>query len=442
MNNYARTTLVLALVAAALGGGVLIGRRASDNAGPAAASPAGRKLLYYRAPMGAGTSPTPRKDPMGMDYVPVYEGDSQDAPGTVALDPARLQTLGVRTEPARRGAERLGLRASATVQIDETREYVVAPRFEGWVAHLYANQTGMTVRAGQPLLAVYSPALAAAGQEVALADQAARRLAGTDPQSAAAMRRLRDASAQRLRNWEVDAGTGTNVVFRSKVSGVVIEKPVLPGARFEAGEAILKVADLSTVWAVAHVPVEQAAPLTRGQAATFTSTALAGTSVQGRVTFVQPVVDATARTVDVRVELPNRDGQLRPGLFGQVEIAGPAVTALTVPASAVIDSGARQVVLVQTGAGRFAPREVGLGRRFSDRVEVLAGLTDGERVVTSANFLIDAESNLQSALQGLGAHAHGAPSPPASGAKAAAPSPAPAARAPASAAPAAGHEGH
>lgn len=403
MTHILRTALVLAIGAALAGGGYLLGRvnvpSATSPSTPAA--PGARKILYYRAPMSADTSPVPKKDPMGMAYVPVYEGGAGDAPGTVVLDPARVQTLGVRTEPVQRGAQRSNLRASATLEADQTRMYVVAPRFEGWVAHLYANQTGMAVRAGQPLLAVYSPALAAARQEAALADEAARRLGKTDPAGAAAMRRLRDAAGQRLRNWEVDAGAGTNVIYRSRVSGVVVEKPVLPGARFEAGEAILKVADLSTVWAVAHVPVEQVDALTPGREATFTSSALPGETMRGRVTFVQPVVDPAARTVDVRVELANRSGRLRPGLFGQIDIAGPAFEALTVPASAVIDSGSRQVVLVEAGPGRYAPREVGLGRRLGDRVEVLAGLDGSERVVTRANFLIDAESNLQSALQGL-----------------------------------------
>ncbi|TBR09851.1 MAG: efflux RND transporter periplasmic adaptor subunit [Lysobacter sp.] len=403
MNTLTRTVLVVVIAAVALGAGVWIGRRHDVPLAAGATAPGARRVLFYRAPMSGATSPTPKKDPMGMDYVPVYEGGDSAAPGTVALDPGRVQTLGVRTEPVRRGLQVMSVRASATVAIDETREFVVAPRFEGWVAHLYANQTGMAVRAGQPLLAVYSPQLAAARQEIQLADTAAARLSGSDPQGAAAMRRLRDAGRARLRNWEVDAGGDAfNVVYRSKVSGVVIEKPVLPGARFMAGEAILKIADLSTVWAIAHVPVDQASTLAPGQSAAFVSTALPGESVRGRITFVQPVVDPTTRTVAVRVELPNPRQQLRPGVYGTLELTGPTVDALTVPASAVINSGTRQVALVQVGEGRYAPREVALGRRFGDRVEVLAGLDDGMAVVTSANFLIDAESNLQSALQGLG----------------------------------------
>lgn len=403
MPPLARNSLLAALVLASLAGGYSIGRRAAEPASSSAASPGARRILYYRAPMSDDTSPVPRKDPMGMDYVPVYAGGPAHAPGTVALDPARLQTLGVRTEPVRRSTERTSVRASATVEIDQTRTHVVAPRFEGWVAHLHADRTGMAVRAGQPLLAAYSAPLAAARQEMAIAQAAAARLAATDARGAAAMRRLRDAASQRLRNWEVDPTGGRHVVYRSKVSGIVIDKPVLPGARFAAGERILTIADLSVVWAVAHVPAEHALSIQPGQAATFAAEALPGEPVAGRVTVVQPVVDPAARTVDVRIELPNPGGRLRPGLFGQVDIAGPSALALTVPASAVIDSGTRQVVLVRVGGGRFAPREVGIGRRFGERVEILAGLHDGERVVTSANFLIDAESNLQSALEGLGA---------------------------------------
>jgi len=272
----------------------------------------------------------------------------------------------------------------------------------------------MRVRAGQPLLSVYSPQLAAAQQEYRLADETARRLAASDPASAASMIRLRDAARTRLRNWEIsDAQLGkTGLVLTAPADAVVIEKPVVQGARFEPGETILRLADLSTVWVIAKVPAAQAAGIQPGQPARFETVALPGQVAEGAVTFVQPVIDAMTRTVDVRIALPNPAGDLRPGLYGTVLLeeqgAGPV---LTVPRSAVLDSGTRQVVLVETGPGRFAPRDVTLGRRGGDRIEILDGLAEGEQVVVSANFLIDAESNLQSALEGLEGHAgHGAPS--------------------------------
>lgn len=417
-------SLAIAAVLAALAVGWMLGRGTRNEAPDtgAGAVQAERKVLYYRNPMGLpDTSPVPKKDSMGMDYIPVYAGEEAPAtPGTVVLPPDKVQALGVRTDLVLRAPLASLVRASGTVEVDETRQYVIAPRFEGWVVRLYANQTGMRVRAGQPLLAVYSPQLAAAQEEYRLADATAGKLAQSDPASAASMARLRDAARSRLRNWEIsdaqlarlgrDGGTD-NLVLTSPANAVVIEKPVAQGARFEPGETILRLADLSTVWVVAKVPVAQAAGIAVGQPARFESVALPGQEFSGEVTFVQPVVDAQTRTVDVRIAFPNRAGDLRPGLFGTVLLEQPASQpALTIPRSAVLDTGTRQMVLVQTAPGRFAPREVTLGRRGGDRIEVLKGLADGEAVVVSANFLIDAESNLQSALQGLGGHAgHAAP---------------------------------
>lgn len=195
------------------------------------------------------------------------------------------------------------------------------------------------------------------------------------------------------------------MILTSPVDGVVTEKAIVQGARFEPGETVLRLADLSTVWLVAKVPAAQAANITVGQPARFESVALPGDTFDGAVTFVQPVLDAQTRTVDVRVALPNPGGLLRPGLFGTVQLQDPsAQPVLTVPRSAILDSGLRQIVLVQDGPGRFAPREVTLGRRGGDRVEILEGLAAGEAVVVSANFLIDAESNLQAALQSMTGH--------------------------------------
>jgi Cu(I)/Ag(I) efflux system membrane fusion protein len=439
MNRLTLAGVSAGALVLALGAGYLLGRApAGSTPSSGATEQPVRRILYYRNPMGgADTSPVPKKDPMGMDYVPVYAeeaGAQVQVPGAVSIDPTRLQTLGVRTEAVRRERQAMTIKASATLAIDESRQYAIAPRFDGWIERLYSNQTGQTVRAGEPLLAVYSPQIAATHEEIRLADGAIQRLGTSDSASAAAMRRLRDAAMQRLRNWEVStAGSSGNIVlFRSPVSGVVLEKPVVQGARFAAGETILRVADLSRVWAVAHVPVAQAQGMETGRSARFESPTRPGEVAEGRVVFIQPNVDPQSRTLDVRVEIANPRGQWRPGLFGNVMVDGAQVDALTVPEAAVIDSGERQVVLVELGRGRFAPREVAVGRRFGSRVEILSGVREGEPVVTAANFLIDAESNLQSALQGLGAHNHGAePTSAPTPAKAPTPVQAPA-----------GHEGH
>ena len=417
MTRIQTLSLAIGVALAALAVGWMVGRATNEAPTAAATSTktpsAERKVLYYRNPMGLpDTSPVPKKDPMGMDYVPVYADDAPPAaPGTVVLPPDKVQALGVRTEAVKREDLATTVRTSGTVEVDETRQYAIAPRFEGWVERLYANQTGMRVRAGQPLLSVYSPQLAAAQQEYRLADETARRLAMTDPASAASMVRLRDAARTRLRNWEIsDAQLGkTGLVLTAPADAVVIEKPVVQGARFAPGETILRLADLSTVWVIAKVPAAQAAGIRPRQPARFETVALPGQVAEGEVTFVQPIIDAMTRTVDVRIALPNPTGDLRPGLYGTVLLEEPgAGPVLTVPRSAVLDSGTRQVVLVETGPGRFAPRDVTLGRRGGDRIEILDGLAEGEQVVVSANFLIDAESNLQSALQGLEGHAgHG-----------------------------------
>jgi Cu(I)/Ag(I) efflux system membrane fusion protein len=408
-----------AVVLLALLAGWFAGRGSSPATGPSvsagsAAQP--RKVLYYRDPMGLpDTSPVPKKDAMGMDYIPVYADGGTDAPsGTVVISPEKVQKLGVRTEPVRLQALSPGVRASATVQVDETRQYAIAPKFEGWVEHLYANQTGMAVRRGQPLLAVYSPQLVAAQNDYRVADTAARKLQDSDPAGAATMRRLRDASLLRLRNWNISDAqlahigrnrSGGNLVITSPANAVVVEKTIVQGARFGAGETILRLADLSTVWLVANVPASSATGISIGQQASFRSQTLPGETFSGQVAFVQPIIDPQTRTLAVRIELPNPTGVLRPGLFGDVTLVlDPSAAVLTVPRSAVLDSGTRQVVLVQVAEGRFEPRTVVVGQRSGDRIEIREGVREGERVVVSANFLIDAESNLQSALDGLTAH--------------------------------------
>jgi Cu(I)/Ag(I) efflux system membrane fusion protein len=396
-----------------------------DSEAPADSAPKqARRILYYRNPMGLpDTSPVPKKDSMGMDYMPVYDGEAPSEPGTVVLPPEKVQKLGVRTVLVTREALSAQVRASASVQVDETRQFAIAPRFEGWIERLHANQTGMAVRRGQPLMTLYSPALIAAQEEYRIADEAARRLDDHDPSGAAAMRQLRDAARVRLRNWQVagarlgSTGDTARLAITSPADAVVIEKPVVEGDRFEAGQTVLRLADLSSVWVVADVPVSQAAELRLGHPARFETPSLPGEVREGRIEFIQPVVDPDSRTVAVRLVLPNPDGVLRPGLFGEVLLQGNTDDVATVvPRSAVIDSGTRQIVLVQVAEGRFEPRTVRLGRRAADRVAVLEGLAEGETVVVSANFLIDAESNLTSALQGL-THAHGddaRPSEPAS----------------------------
>ena len=403
---------------------------APASAGDTAAKPE-KKLLYYRNPMGlADTSPTPKKDPMGMDYIAVYAGgaDEDATPANqIRISTEKVQKLGVRTEAAQlRVLDRL-VRASGRIEPDERRVVAVSPKFEGYVERLIVNVTGQAVGKGQALFEVYSPELVSAQREYAIAMQGVGSLKDAGGQAQAGMQQLADASLQRLRNWDIseaqikalaDSGTTTRTLtFRSPVSGIVMEKKALQGMRFMPGEALYQIADLSAVWVIADVFEQDIGLVKNGTQATVKINAYPGKTFSGRVTYVYPTLSAETRTVPVRVELANPGGLLKPGMFAQVELPVDAKgQVITVPVSAVIDSGTRQIVLVDQGAGRYASREVKLGARSDTHVEVLDGVDDGEPVVVAANFLIDAESNLKAALGGLGGAAQ-ASAPAASAAK-------------------------
>jgi len=420
-------SIVVALAAA---GGYYAGTRGAAMPSPSGSTAAGtraatdakpeKKLLYYRNPMGlSDTSPTPKKDPMGMDYIAVYAGGADDEPADanqVKISTDKVQKLGVRTEAAQlRTLDKL-VRASGRIEPDERRVYAVSPKFEGYVERLFVNVTGQAVGKGQPLFDVYSPELVSAQREYAIAVQGVGSLKDAGSQAQAGMQQLADASLQRLRNWDIseaqikaltDSGATTRTLtFRSPVSGIVMEKKALQGMRFMPGEALYQIADLSAVWVIADVFEQDIGLVKNGTHATVSINAYPAKTFSGRVTYVYPTLTAETRTVPVRVELANPGGLLKPGMFAQVDlpVAGKGKV-VTVPVSAVIDSGTRQIVLVEKAAGRFEPRPVKLGARSDTYVEVLDGVDDGEPVVVAANFLIDAESNLKAALGGLGSAA-------------------------------------
>lgn len=403
--------IVLIFTSIAAGGYWLGSQRARDQGSKTAQSE--RKILYYRNAMGLpDTSPMPKKDAMGMDYVPVYEGDAGQGDGAVSISSDRVQKLGVKSEAAVLRVLNRTLRVTGRIESDERRIYTIAPKFEGWVERLYVNSTGQAVTKGQPLFDVYSPELVSAQREYALARQGVAAL--TDSGANDSMKQLADASLARLKNWDMgDAQMLKNgrrsLTFAAPISGIVLDKKAVQGMRFMPGEALYQIADLSSVWVVAEVPEQDIGRVLVGDMAQVSMEAYPERSFRGKITFIYPVLNAATRTVQVRLELTNPQGVLKPGMFAVVVLAaGAGSEVLTVPTSAVIDSGTRQVVLVRLAEGRFEPRSVKLGSRSDDYVEVLDGITEGEQVVTSANFLIDAESNLKAALGGLGGHAaHG-----------------------------------
>lgn len=378
-----------------------------------------RRVLYYRHPMGLNdTSPVPKKDAMGMDYIPVYEEDVPQGP-QVKISRNRLQTLGVRTELAASRSMSRTIRAVGTIVANERGLYTVSPKFEGWITTLHVNTTGATVKRGQPLLAVYSPDLVTAQEEYRVALQTLQTMQDASPEARANMQSLVDGGLQRLRNWDIadadltalKAGEGArrSLLLRSPTDGVVIEKAARAGMRFIPGESLFQIADLSSVWVLVNVFEQDLRLVHTGQTATVSLAAYPGRQFSGKVTFVYPTVQPETRTARIRIELPNEAGLLRPDLYGTVEImAGEALATISIPETAVLDSGSRRVVLIERGGGAFEPREVELGARGDGYVEVRKGVSNGERVVVDGNFLIDAESNLKAALGVLGGHAaHG-----------------------------------
>jgi len=411
------TTVIVVVIALAAGGfaGYRLAQPKIDaTLTPAAVNPEkpAKKLLYYRNPMGLpDTSPVPKKDPMGMDYLPVYEGEDEPDSG-LRISADKVQKMGVKAEAAKLRLLDRSVRASGRVEIDESRTYTVTAKFEGYIERLYVNTSGQPVGRGQPLFEVYSPELVSAQREYALAAQGVGKLNEAGGEAQGAMRQLADSSLQRLKNWDISdeqlkalAKNGEakrTLTFRSPVAGIVNEKKAVQGMRFMPGETLFQIADISAVWVQADVFEQDIAAVNVGQKAKIRINAYPGEVFEGRIAYVYPTLKAETRTVPVRIELANPKGKLKPAMFADVDIpVGGTMPILTVPASAVIDSGSRQVVVVQLGEGRFEPRPVKLGQRGGEFVQVLEGVREGEQVVTAANFLIDAESNLKAALGGM-----------------------------------------
>ena len=409
MNNAVKTILGVALLLAVAAVGYWFGKQDTGYGIQDTVKSAERNVLYYRNPMGLpDTSPVPKKDSMGMDYVPVYEGEAESG-SQLSISVDKVQKLGVKSEAAALRELKRTLRVTGRVEIDERRTYTIAPRFEGWVEHLYVNTTGQAVSKGQALFDVYSPELVSAQREHALAIQGLAALKDADDDAKQSMQQLADASAARLKNWnmaDVQADTGDSrprVTFRAPASGIVLEKKAVQGMRFMPGEMLYQIADLSSVWVIAEVPEQDIGQVELGTRTQVTVDAWPERTFDGKVAFVYPTLNSATRTVQVRIAIANPKALLKPAMFANAQIAvGKAEKVLTVPGSAVIDSGTKQTVLVRLAEGRFEPRTVALGSRSDDYVEVRSGIAAGEEVVTSANFLLDSESNLKAALGGMG----------------------------------------
>ena len=398
-----------------------------------------RKLLYYRNPMGLpDTSPVPKKDWMGMDYIAVYEGEDE-AGASVSISLDRVQRSGVRTEKAAMRAIEQHVRAPGIAKPDERTLRVVSLRSDGFIEKLYVNETGRHVKAGEPLFQVYSPQVVSAQVDFRTNTITGGR-GPRDEQSA--VQRLKNLDVPQAVIDQLRQGSGPILSFDwpSPVTGYVMEKNVVEGQMAKAGEALFRLAGLDPMWIIADVPEQDVAMIREGATANIGFRAFPDRLFKGRVTFVLHELDPKTRTGKVRIEVPNPDHAIRHEMYADVEILGDGSDKrrLAVPSSAVIDTGERQVVLVERGEGRFEPRNVRLGARGDGLVEITDGVKEGESVVVSANFLIDAESNIRSALKAFTADSGaGSPTP---GAEAAKPDPGAARKSPGD--PAAGAHHH
>lgn len=377
-----------------------------------------RSVLYYRSPMDPSVrSATPTKDSMGMEFVPVYAEDVapvSDVQGraVLTLSAQTRQMLGVRSVVVRSVPRLRVIRTVGRVTVDERRLHHIHTKYEGFVEHLHVDFTGKFVRRGEPLLSIYSPELVATQREYLLAYRAQKRLAESGiPSVAQGGVDLLEATRQRLLFWDIRpadiaAIEKTGQVMRTldlyaDISGYVVQKMAFHGMRVTPADTLFDVADLTQLWVLADVYESDLPSVRIGMEAEISVPYLPGKKWRGPVTNIAPTVEEKTRTVKVRIEVVNRGEELKPDMFADVLLEADLGTGLVVPEDAVINAGQRLLVFLDREGGRLEPREVQTGPRISEGFVVLSGLAEGDRVVTSANFLVDSESSLKAAIASL-----------------------------------------
>jgi multidrug efflux pump subunit AcrA (membrane-fusion protein) len=407
---------ILLLVAAAFAGGFGYGRWFGK---PAPGGAGARQPLFWVDPMHPWyKSDKPGIAPdCGMKLVAVYAGDeaqyAQTNPGlpggTVEISPEKQQLIGVQYGTVEYESVGDTIRAAARVTLDETRIAKIHSKLDGWIDQVFVDFTGKLVKQGDPLLTIYSPEALATQQEYILAIKALD-LMHDNPvhEMMGSTENLVGAARKRLQLWDIGdpeidqiARTGEtlkNLTLHSPIAGFVMERNAFPKQRISTDTALYTIADLSTVWVIADVFEFEASGVQLNRAATLTLDYLPGRAFAGRVSYILPQVDPATRTLKVRLQFENPGFALKPDMYGQVELRTAVARRLVVPQTAVLDSGDRQTVFVDRGNGYFEPRDVKVGVRANGRAEILGGLRAGERIVTSGNFLIDSESQLQKAI--------------------------------------------
>lgn len=357
-----------------------------------------RKIKYYKSTMLLGEiSKTPRKDSMGMDMVPVFEG--QEESQTINVDPVTIQKMGVRTAPVTKGPLRRVIRTVGSIDYNETALADVTTKFKGWIENLYVDSTGKQVRKGEPLFDIYSPDLYSAQNEYVLAMNQARP--GGLRSSALQKLKLFDISEDQIAELEKTRQPQRTLRVNAPIDGVVVEKMAVRGQMVDAGMKLYRLADLGIVWVQSQIYEQDLSLLKLGQEAEVSLSYLPDRKFRGRITYIYPTLDEKTRTARVRMEFHNPGLFLKPGMFATVEIhAELEPEALLVPDTAILRSGDKNTVFVALEGGRFEPRNVTIGARSeNDQIQVLSGLQEGEQVVTSGQFMLDSESQLREAIQ-------------------------------------------
>ena len=373
-----------------------------------------KKIAYYKDPMHPWyTSDKPGKAPdCGMDLVPVYEGESDSS--SIHIDPVTIQNMGVTTEEAKTRILTKTIRATGKIDYDETKMYSVTTKVMGYVERLYVDYTGQTVRKGQVLMDLYSPELVATQQEFLQAIHYQKQLQNSSIDEARKEAdELVQSSRQRLLYWDIPENEITALEQRgipkktmtivSPVDGVVTDKMVTQGQNVMSGMTLYKIADVSSVWILADIYQYELPWIKVGQKADIDISYIPGKTFTGTVDYIYPYLNMETKTATIRIKVRNLAGaEFKPEMYATVSLFSPTqVKRVTVPDRAVIHSGERNILVVALGGGYFAPRDVTLGVDADGYVEILQGLREGEEVVTSSQFLIDSESNLKAALNGM-----------------------------------------
>ncbi len=396
MKRLAITSLAFALFLT----GALAGRLLAPDHARATAAGAERKVLFYRNPMNpAVTSPTPAKDEMGMDYIPVYQGEEEpagDGLPRVTVAPELANALGVRTAPVARGPLARPVETVGYVAFDEDRLSHVHVRVEGWIEDLRVRAVGERVEAGALLFRIYSPELVIAQEELLQARASGRRALVESSRKKLAALGVADSV---IRDVERSGRAVQKVPMYAHHGGVVTRLDVRDGMFVGPTTDAVVLADLDSVWVLVDVFERQTAWVAAGQHAEITVAALPGRAWQGKVEYVYPTLDAMTRTLRLRLRFDNADGALRPNMYARATVHAEPRETLHIPREALIRTGSGERVVLARGAGRFQPVKVRSGFEAGERIAILEGLTEGDRVVTSAQFLLDSESSLEATLQ-------------------------------------------